>query len=122
MEENKTNNVFGKLDEQTQKIDDISSKLEGVSIQDLYALAKRTWKSGDYVTAQKYYNHISLLKPLEWKAPLYASLCNFHGFHDMYFWSNATSQLTSIYIGTIEFLIGITIDCIWLESFDSVNE
>ncbi len=106
MEENKTNNVFGKLDEQTQKIDDISSKLEGVSIQDLYALAKRTWKSGDYVTAQKYYNHISLLKPLEWKAPLYASLCNFHGFHDMYFWSNATSQLTSIYIGTIEFLIG----------------
>lgn len=105
MEENKTNNVFGKLDEQGQKIDDISSKLEGVSIQDLYALAQRTWKSGDYITAQKYYNHISLLKPLEWKAPLYASLCNFHGYHDMVFWCNATPQLTDVYIGTIEFLI-----------------
>lgn len=105
MEENKIGNVFGKFDEQGQKIDDISSKLEGVSIQDLYALAQRTWKSGDYVTAQKYYNHISLLKPLEWKAPLYASLCNFHGYHNMVFWSNATPQLTNIYIGTIEFLI-----------------
>lgn len=105
MQENKTSNVFEKLDEQSQKIDDISSKLDGVSIQDLYALAKRTWKSGDYLTAQKYYNHISLLKPLEWKAPLYASLCNFHGYHDMVFWSNAAPQLIDIYIGTIEFLI-----------------
>lgn len=41
--ENKPQNVFEKLDKQGEQIDDISSKLEGISINDLYALAKRTW-------------------------------------------------------------------------------
>lgn len=40
--ENKPQNVFEKLDKQEEKIEDISSKLEGISIEDLYALAKRT--------------------------------------------------------------------------------
>ena len=73
--ENKPQNVFEKLDKQGEQIEDISQRLEGISIEDLYALAKRTWDYGDYQTAQKYYNHISLLKPLDWEAPLYASLC-----------------------------------------------
>ena len=54
--ENKPQNVFEKLDKQGEQIDDISSKLEGISINDLYALAKRTWDYGDFQTAQKYYN------------------------------------------------------------------
>ena len=61
--ENKPQNVFEKLDKQGEQIEDISQRLEGISINDLYALAKRTWDYGDYQTAQKYYNHISLLKP-----------------------------------------------------------
>ena len=35
--ENKPQNVFEKLDKQGEQIDDISSKLEGISINDLYA-------------------------------------------------------------------------------------
>ena len=65
--ENKPQNVFEKLDKQGEQIEDISQRLEGISINDLYALAKRTWDYGDFQTAQKYYNHISLLKPLDWK-------------------------------------------------------
>ena len=100
----KPNSVFEKLDEQSDKISDISEKLEGVSVNDLYALAKRTWDYRDYKTAQKYYNHISLLRPLEWEAPLYASLCNFHGYHDMIFWSKTLEQLTPIFVSTMEYI------------------
>ena len=39
--ENKPQNVFEKLDKQGEQIEDISQKLEGISINDLYALAKR---------------------------------------------------------------------------------
>ena len=108
--ENKPQNLFEKLDKQEEKIKDLSSKLEGVSINDLYALAKRTWDYGDYQTAQKYYNHISLLKPLDWEAPLYASLCNFKGYHDMFFWTKVPEQVEKIIISTIEYINKLDLD------------
>ena len=108
--ENKPQNVFEKLDNQGEKIDDISQKLEGISINDLYALAKRTWDYGDYQTAQKYYNHISLLKPLDWEAPLYASLCNFRGYHDMFFWTKVPEQTHKIIVSTIKYIYNLDLD------------
>ena len=102
--ENKPQNVFEKLDKQGEQIEDISQKLEGISINDLYALAKRTLDYGDYQTAQKYYNHISLLKPLDWEASLYASLCNFKGYHDMFFWTKVPEQVEKIIVSTIKYI------------------
>ena len=108
--ENKPQNVFEKLDKQGEQIEDISQKLEGISINDLYALAKRTWDYGDYQTAQKYYNYISLLKPLDWEAPLYASLCNFKGYHDMFFWTKVPEQVEKIIISTIKYINNSELD------------
>ena len=108
--ENKPQNVFKKLDKQGEQIEDISQRLEGISINDLYALAKRTWDYGDYQTAQKYYNHISLLKPLDWEAPLYASLCNFKGYHDMFFWTKVPEQTEKIIVSTIKYIYSLDLD------------
>lgn len=108
--ENKPQNVFEKLDKQGEQVKDISKKLEGVSVDDLYALAKRTWDYGDFQTAQKYYNHISLLRPLDWEAPLYASLCNFKGYHKLDFWKNANEQLEKIYISTIKYIYSLDLE------------
>ncbi|MBR6515224.1 MAG: hypothetical protein IKT40_00055 [Bacilli bacterium] len=108
--ENKPQNVFEKLDKQGEQIEDISSKLEGISINDLYALAKRTWDYGDFQTAQKYYNHISLLKPLDWEAPLYASLCNFKGYHNMFFWTKVPEQVEKIIVSTIKYINNLELD------------
>lgn len=108
--ENKPQNVFEKLDKQGEQIEDISQRLEGISINDLYALAKRTWDYGDYQTAQKYYNHISLLKPLDWEAPLYASLCNFKGYHDMFFWTKVPEQTEKIIVSTIKYIYSLDLD------------
>lgn len=102
--ENKPSSVFEKLDKQEEKIDDISQKLKYVSINDLYALAKRTWDYGDFQTAQKYYNHISLLKPFDWEAPLYASLCNYKGLHEVDFWYYSLKSIEKIIISTIEYI------------------
>lgn len=108
--ENKPQNVFEKLDKQGEQVEDISKKLEGVSVNDLYALAKRTWDYGDFQTAQKYYNHISLLRPLDWEAPLYASLCNFRGYHNLDFWKNVNEQLEKIYISTIKYIYSLDLE------------
>lgn len=108
--ENKPQNVFEKLDKQGEQIEDISQRLEGISINDLYALAKRTRDYGDYQTAQKYYNHISLLKPLDWEAPLYASLCNFEGYHDMFFWAKVPEQVEKIIVSTIKYINNLELD------------
>ncbi len=108
--ENKPQNVFEKLDKQGKQIEDISQKLEGISINDLYTLAKRIWEYGDFQTAQKYYNHISLLKPLDWEAPLYASLCNFKGYHDMFFWTKVPEQTEKIIISTIKYINNLELD------------
>ena len=108
--ENKPQNVFEKLDKQGEQIEDISQRLEGISINDLYALAKRTWDYGDFQTAQKYYNHISLLKPLDWEAPLYASLCNFRGYHKMFFWTKMPEQTEKIIISTIKYINSLELD------------
>ena len=108
--ENKPQNVFEKLDKQGEQIEDISQRLEGISINDLYALAKRTWDYGDFQTAQKYYNHISLLKPLDWEAPLYASLCNFKGYHDMFFWTKVPEQTEKIILSTIRYINSLELD------------
>lgn len=108
--ENKPQNVFEKLDKQGEQIEDIARRLEGISINDLYALAKRTWDYGDYQTAQKYYNHISLLKPLDWEAPLYASLCNFKGYHDIFFWTKVPEQIEKIIVSTIKYIYSLDLD------------
>lgn len=108
--ENKPQNVFEKLDKQGEQIEDIARRLEGISINDLYALAKRTWDYGDYQTAQKYYNHISLLKPLDWEAPLYASLCNFKSYHDMFFWTKVPEQIEKIIVSTIKYIYSLDLD------------
>lgn len=108
--ENKFQNVFEKLDKQNEQIEDISQRLEGISINDLYALAKRTWDCGDFQTAQKYYNHISLLKPLDWEAPLYASLCNYNGYHNMFFWTKVPEQTEKIIASTIKYINNIELD------------
>ena len=108
--ENKPQNVFDKLDKQGEQIGDLSAKLEGVSVNDLYALAKRTWDYGDYATAQKYYNHISLLHPLDWEAPLYASLCNARGIHDFYYWADTLPAMSKVYIATLDYIINLDID------------
>lgn len=108
--ENKPQNVFEKLDKQGEQIEDISQRLEGISINDLYALAKRTCDYGDFQTAQKYYNHISLLKPSDWEAPLYASLCNFKGYHDMFFWTKVPEQVEKIIVSTIKYINNLELD------------
>ena len=108
--ENKPQNVFEKLDKQGEQIEDISQRLEGISINDLYALAKRTWDYEDYQTAQKYYNHISLLNHLDWEAPLYASLCNFKGYHDMFFWTKVPEQTEKIIVSTIKYIYSLDLD------------
>lgn len=107
--ENKPQNVFEKLDKQGEQIEDISQRLEGISIEDLYALAKRTWDYEDYQTAQKYYNHISLLKPLDWEAPLYASLCNFKGSHQVDFWEYGLVQASKVLVSTINYINGLSL-------------
>lgn len=107
--ESKPQNVFEKLNHQDEQIDDISQKLEGISIENLYTLAKRTWDSEDYQTAQKYYNHISLLNPLDWEAPLYASLCNYKGRHDIYFWEDSFNQVSKIFASTINYINNLDI-------------
>ena len=108
--ENKPTNVFEKLDKQGEQIEDISGKLEGISINDLYALAKRTWEYGDYTTAQKYYNHISLLKPLDWEAPLMSSLCNFRDRHEVIFWEDSLIARKQLFIATIEYILNLELD------------
>lgn len=108
--ENKPQNVFEKLDKQGKQIDDIATKLEGISVSDLYALAKRTWDYGDFETAQKYYNHISLLRPLDWEAPFYASLCNFGGYHNIIFWATVPEQKEKIIVSTIEYINRLEMD------------
>ena len=108
--ENKPQNVFDKLDKQGEQIEDISQRLEGISIEDLYALAKRTWDYEDYQTAQKYYNHISLLRPLDWEAPLYASLCNARGRHDFYYWSDTLPAMSKVYLATIDYILNLNFD------------
>ncbi|MCR4898781.1 MAG: hypothetical protein K5892_06095 [Acholeplasmatales bacterium] len=108
--ENKPQNVFEKLDKQGEQIDDLSSKLEGISINDLYALAKRTWNYGDYITAQKYYNHISLLKPLDWEAPFMASLCNFRGRHEIVFWEDSLGAKEKLFVSTLQYILSLDLD------------
>ena len=56
--ENKPQTVFEKIDKQDEKLDDIALKLDGMNVDDLYALAKRTWNYGDFETAKKYYTYI----------------------------------------------------------------
>lgn len=89
-------NLFEKLNKQSETIDQVAEKLDGVSITDLYALAKRTWDYRDYEMAQKYYNHISLLSPLEWEAPFRASLCGCLSEEPVVFWDRRPKRLLSI--------------------------
>ena len=97
-------NLFEKVDRQSGKIDLVAGKLEGVSIEELYALAKRTWDYKDYDMAQKYYNHISLLQPLEWKAPYCASLCGCMGPIQIGLWDRRPKTAYSYYASTVDYI------------------
>ena len=99
------NNVFEKIEHQGDTIDQIATKLEGISIQDLYALAKRTWDYKDYEMAQKYYNHISLLNPLDWEAPFYASLCGEMGRDLIVKWPEKPRIIFGYYKSTVNYLL-----------------
>ena len=100
-----SNNVFEKIEHQGDAIDKIATKLEGISIQDLYALAKRTWDYKDYEMAQKYYNHISLLNPLDWEAPFYASLCGEMGRDEIVEWQKKPRIVFGYYKSTVNYLL-----------------
>lgn len=97
-------NLFEKLNKQSETIDQVAEKLDGVSITDLYALAKRTWDYRDYEMAQKYYNHISLLSPLEWEAPFCASLCGCLGVEQVNLWDRRPKTVTEYYQSTIKYI------------------
>ena len=96
--------LFDKLDTQGEKIDQVAEKLDGVSIEDLYALAKRTWDYKDYKMAQKYYNHISLLRPLDWKAPFCASLCGCLGPYETYLWDRRPKEVIQYFQATVSYI------------------
>lgn len=100
-----SNNVFEKIEHQGDTIDQIATKLDGISIQDLYALAKRTWDYKDYEMAQKYYNHISLLNPLDWEAPFYASLCGEMGRDLIVEWPEKPRIIFGYYKSTVNYLL-----------------
>ena len=97
-------NLFEKLNKQSEAIDQVAEKLDGVSISDLYALAKRTWNYRDYEMAQKYYNHISLLSPLEWEAPFRASLCGCLGVEQVCLWDRRPKTIIEYYQSTVEYI------------------
>ena len=97
-------NLFEKLNKQSETIDQVAEKLDGVSITDLYALAKRTWDYRDYEMAQKYYNHISLLSPLEWEAPFRASLCGCLGVEHVGLWDRRPKTVVEYYQSTIKYI------------------
>lgn len=97
-------NIFEKLNKQSETIDQVAEKLNGVSITDLYALAKRTWDYRDYEMAQKYYNHISLLSPLEWEAPFRASLCGCLGVEQVNLWDRRPKTIAEYYQSTIKYI------------------
>ena len=96
-------NLFEKLNKQSETIDQVAEKLDGVSITDLYALAKRTWDYRDYEMAQKYYNHISLLSPLEWEAPFRASLCGCLGVEEVSLWDRRPKTIVEYYQSIIKY-------------------
>lgn len=98
------NNVFEKLDAQGEKIDQVAEKLDGVSIDDLYALAKRTWDYQDFEMAQKYYNHISLLRPLDWKAPFCASLCGCMNSEEYSLWDRRPKEVLHYFQATVDYI------------------
>ena len=97
-------NLFEKLNKQSETIDQVAEKLDGVSIMDLYALAKRTWDYRDYEMAQKYYNHISLLSPLEWEAPFRAYLCGCLGVELVSLWDRRPKTIVEYYQSTIKYI------------------
>ena len=101
---NNSGDLFKKLNKQSETIDQVAEKLDGVSITDLYALAKWTWDYRDYKMAQKYYNHISLLSPLEWEAPFRASLCGCLGLEQVSLWDRRTKTVVEYYQSTVEYI------------------
>lgn len=103
-------NLFDKIDQQGETIDQVADKLKDVSVDDLYALAKRTWDCKDYEMAQKYYNHIALLRPLEWEAPLYASLCGILIPASAIKWDPRPMYLVRYAVSTIDYIQNLSMD------------
>ena len=59
--------------------------------------------------AQKYYNHISLLSPLDWEAPYRASLCGEMGRDMVGEWEHKPRTVFGYYESTIQYLQKIDI-------------
>lgn len=78
--------VFGKLEKQGKEISDLSSKFSDMDVEDLYKIAKSHFDAENYDVAKQYYEHICLLKPLDWKAPFYLGLCKSKGNFTVYEW------------------------------------
>ena len=78
--------VFDMLNKQGQDISNLSSKFSDMDVNDLYESAKRHYESENYAAALKYYEHICLLRPLDWKAPFYAGLCKTRGNYTVFEW------------------------------------
>lgn len=108
--DNKPVNILDKLDDQSEKLDNISEKLGDINIKDLYALAKRTWEVKDYINAQKYFNHLSLLNPLDWEAPLYAALCTSHGMFNLDEAHSMLEKQTKVISTTFEYISNLTLE------------
>ena len=51
-----------------------------------------------------------MLNPLDWEAPLWASLCNFKGYHDMFYWSKVPEKSEKIIVSTIRYICSLSID------------
>ena len=103
MIDDKNPTVFKGLNEQGEKIEKINNKLETMDINDLRALAKRNWSYGDYESAQKYYNQISMLDPLDWEAPFYASFVNYISIplNDV---ERVLSKFNKMILATVEYI------------------
>lgn len=100
-----SDSLFEMVEEQGEAIDRIIEKLDDVSIKDLYALAKRMWDAGNYIVAQEYYHHISLANPLEWEAPLRASLCGEMGEASADEWAKRPDNVCRYYLSTVQYLL-----------------
>lgn len=75
----KRDSVFNMLHQQGEDIESLSSKFSDMDIDSLYEAAKQHWDSKNYKVAEGFYEHICLLRPLDWKAPFYAGLCKIKG-------------------------------------------
>lgn len=75
----KRDSVYDLLQQQGEGINSLSTKFSDMDVDSLYKAAKQHWDSKNFKVAERFYEHICLLRPLDWKAPFYAGLCKNKG-------------------------------------------